>query len=60
MKILLDLMGEYLNDKSFKILKNELYKKYKNGFYVYAEKKKFKNIKNNVEYVTRYCYSYRW
>ena len=55
MKILLDLMDEYLNDKSFKVLKNKLYKKYKNGFYVYAEKKNFKKIKDGVEYVTRYC-----
>ena len=55
MKILLDLMDEYLNDKSFKVLKNKLYKTYKNGFYVYAEKKDFKNIKDGVEYVTRYC-----
>ena len=55
MKILLDLMDEYLNDTSFKVLKNKLYKKYKNGFYVYAEKKKFKNIKQGVEYITRYC-----
>lgn len=55
MKILLDLMDNYLNDKSFKILKNKLYKTYKKGFYVYAEKKNFKNIKDGVEYVTRYC-----
>ena len=55
MKILLDLMDEYLNDKSFKVLKNKLYKKYKKGFYVYAEKKKFKNLKQGVEYITRYC-----
>ena len=41
MKILLDLMDDYLNDYSFKILKNSLYKKYKNGFYIYAEKKFF-------------------
>ena len=54
-KILLDLMDEYLNDKSFKVLKNKLYKKYKKGFYVYAEKKKFKNLKQGVEYITRYC-----
>ena len=55
MKILLDLMDKYLNDTSFKSLKNKLYKTYKNGFYVYAEKKNFKNIKDGVEYVTRYC-----
>lgn len=55
MKILLDLMDNYLNVPSFKILKNKLYKKYTKGFYVYAEKKKFKTIKSGVEYVTRYC-----
>ena len=55
MKILLDLMDRYLDDKSFKLLKNKLYKKYTKGFYVYAEKKNFKNIKDGVEYVTRYC-----
>ena len=26
-----------------------------NGFYVYAEKKEFKSLKNGIEYVTRYC-----
>ena len=55
MKILLDDLDIYFNNKSFKLLKNKLYKKYKNGFYVYAEKKNFKNIKDGVEYVTRYC-----
>ena len=25
------------------------------GFYVYAEPKKFKNLKSDIEYVTRYC-----
>ena len=29
--------------------------KHKNGFYVYAEPKKFKSFKDCVEYVTRYC-----
>ena len=55
MKILLDSMDNYLNDKSFTSLKNKLFKTYKNGFYVYTEKKNFKNIKDGVEYVTRYC-----
>ena len=54
MKILLDLMSEQLGP-SFNNIKNFLYKKYTNGFYVYAEKKKFKNLKDGVEYVTRYC-----
>lgn len=54
MKILLDLMSKELGN-SFDNLKNNLYKKYPNGFYVYAEKKKFKSLKDSVEYVTRYC-----
>lgn len=54
MKILLDLMSEELGP-SFNKLKNQLYKKYTKGFYVYAEKKKFKTLKDGVEYITRYC-----
>lgn len=54
MKIILDLMSEELGSTFIKI-KNNLYKKYNNGFYVYAEKKEFKSLKDGVEYVTRYC-----
>lgn len=54
MKILLDLLYEDIG-KSFYKVKCDMYKKYPNGFYVYAEKKKFKNIKSCIEYVTRYC-----
>ena len=54
MKILLDLMSKELGT-SFNKIKNNLYKKYTKGFYVYAEKKKFKNLKDGIEYVTRYC-----
>lgn len=53
-KILLDLMSEKLG-RQFNSLKNKLYQKYKKGFYVYAEPKKFSNFKSGVEYVTRYC-----
>ncbi|MBR3571294.1 MAG: transposase, partial [Mycoplasmataceae bacterium] len=53
-KILLDLMSKKLG-KSFNGLKTKLFKKYNNGFYVYAEPKKFPNFKAGVEYVTRYC-----
>ena len=53
-KILLDLLNKELG-KSFNDLKRTLYLKYKKGFYVYAEKKKFKNLKSGIEYVTRYC-----
>ena len=53
-KILLDLIEKELGN-SFKKEKWILRKKYQNGFYVYAEKKKFKNLKDGIEYVTRYC-----
>lgn len=53
-KILLDFLSSDLG-KSFSNEKNDLYKKYKNGFYVYAEPKKFPDFKSGVEYVTRYC-----
>lgn len=54
MNILLKLLCEYNNNK-FLYVKNSLYKSCKNGFYVYAEKKKFSNFKQGIEYVTRYC-----
>ena len=53
-KILLDLLSKELG-KSFSKLKKDLYSNYSNGFYVYAEPKKFKDFKSGVEYVTRYC-----
>lgn len=53
-KILLSLLSKELK-KDFEKEKDSLYKSYKNGFYVYAEKKNFKDIKSGVEYVTRYC-----
>lgn len=48
MKILLDLLYEDIG-KSFYKVKCDMYKKYPNVFYVYAEKKKFKNIKSYIE-----------
>ncbi len=53
-KILLDLLSKVL-DSSFNVVKRNLYLKYKKGFYVYAEKKKFKDLKSGIQYVTRYC-----
>ena len=53
-KILLDLLSKELG-KSFNKEKALLYRKYPNGFYVYAEPKKFKDLKSGIEYVTRYC-----
>lgn len=54
MKILLTKLVKYDRVK-FLGIKNDLYKKYKNGLYVYAEKKKFNSFRNGIEYVTRYC-----
>lgn len=53
-KILLDLMEKYLG-KSFSNLKRQLFISYPNGFYVYAEPKKFNSLKEGIEYVARYC-----
>ena len=54
MKILLDLMSKQIGP-SFNKVKNNCYLVHKNGFYVYAEPKKFKSLKDGIEYVTRYC-----
>ena len=54
MKILLDLLYKNIR-KTFYKEKCNCYKKYINGFYVYAEPKKFKNIKSGIEYLSRYC-----
>lgn len=53
-KILLDLLEKEIGP-SFKKEKINSYKNHNKGFYVYAEKKKFKNLKEGIEYVTRYC-----
>lgn len=53
-KILLDLLSKELG-LSFNKVKRDSFNNHKNGFYVYAEPKKFKNFKDGVEYVTRYC-----
>lgn len=53
-KILLDLMNKKLG-KSFNKMKINCFIKYKNGFYVHAEPKKFNSFRDGVEYVTRYC-----
>ncbi len=53
-KILLDLLEKDIGP-SFKKEKYDNYHSHKNGFYVYAEKKEFKSLKDGIEYVTRYC-----
>ena len=53
-KILLDLLEKEIG-LSFKYEMSNCYKNHQNGFYVYAEKKEFKSLKDGIEYVTRYC-----
>lgn len=53
-KILLDLLEKEIGP-SFKKEKYDSYKNHHKGFYVYAEKKEFKSLKDGIEYVTRYC-----
>lgn len=53
-KILLDLLENEIGP-SFKLDKIASYRNHQKGFYVYAEKKEFKSLKDGIEYVTRYC-----
>ena len=56
-KLLLDYLSNNLPPSElpkFKILKNEIYKNYKNGFYVYAKPDNISSIKQTINYVVRY------
>lgn len=59
MKILLDKMELYFGKDNFKDIKNKMYLKYKNGFYVNNKLEddgyKFNSIEDLIKYVTRYC-----
>ena len=59
MKVLLDKMLKYFGNSLFKSTKNEMYLKYKNGFYVHNNLEddgyKFNSIEELIRYVTRYC-----
>ena len=54
MKILLDLLDEEINTPEFKQLKRDLYRKLKDGFYVFSPPSKFKTVDGLIKYVTRY------
>lgn len=53
-KNILNLLEKNIG-KSFKPIKKLCYEENKNGFYVYAEKKKFRSLKDSIEYAARYC-----
>ena len=53
----MDYLGENLPHNElpkFKKLKNEIYKEYKNGFYVYAKPDNISSIQQTINYVVRY------
>ena len=51
---LLYKLDNYFGKTFFSKIKNQLFLKYKKGFYVYAEPKIFKSLEDGVKYVTRY------
>ena len=59
MKILLDKMQDYFGKDKFRDTKNQMYLKYKNGFYVNNKLEddgyKFNSIEELIRYLTRYC-----
>ena len=54
-KILLDLLENDIGKEKFKHIKNLIYSKYNNGFYVRAKKNEFPDSKKAISYVLRYC-----
>lgn len=54
-KILLDLLEKNIGKSSFRPIKNKVYSKSSNGFYVRAKKSEFPDSKKAVCYVLRYC-----
>lgn len=54
-KILLDLLEKDIGKDKFHSLKNKIYEKANNGFYVRAKKSDFPDSTKAVSYVLRYC-----
>jgi hypothetical protein len=56
-KLLLEFLSIHLPSyelPKFKKIKNEIYKEYKNGFYVYAKPDNISSIRQTINYVVRY------
>lgn len=56
-KLILDYLSNNLPSyelPKFKKIKNEIYKEYENGFYVYAKPDNISSIKQTINYVVRY------
>lgn len=54
MSTLFSLLSKVISSQKFKIIKNNLYKKYDNGFYDHAPKSRFSNVQGAIKYITRY------
>lgn len=54
MKVLLDMLEEDIGKDKFRKVKNEMYLKHKEGFYVFAPPSKFKSYTDLIKYVCRY------
>lgn len=54
MKVLLDMLEEDIGKNEFRKIKNEMYLKHKEGFYVFAPPSKFKSYTDLIKYVCRY------
>jgi len=54
MKVILDLLENEIGKHEFRKVKNNLYFKDKEGFYVFATKNKFNSLDNLISYVCRY------
>lgn len=54
MKVLLDLLEKEINTTEFRQLKKQLYRKLKDGFYIFSLASKFKTVDGLIKYVTRY------
>lgn len=54
MKVLLDMLEQDIGKNEFRKIKNEMYLKHKEGFYVFAPPSKFKSYIYLIKYVCRY------
>lgn len=54
MKVLLDLLENDIGKEEFRKVKNAMYFKHKEGFYVYAPPSKYKSYVDLIKYVCRY------
>lgn len=54
-KVLLDLLEKDIGKSNFRNIKNLIYSKSSNGFYVRAKKNEFPDSKKATSYILRYC-----